>query len=392
MTLRRRDLLAAAGSLGWISVLNACGGANTESGNTPPASNIDLKLLAGSARQSPVSNDGVGSAATFTSLFSCVTNSLGNIYVGDTDALRIVSPTGAVSTVAGLANSSGYADALGSSARFGILGALAIDQSGNILASDQYSFAIRQITPAGQVSTLIGVTGRTVPGAGGANVPVNGTLTNITLPFGSYAGALALDGSGNIYLAFASEILKVSTTGVVTTFAGSATQGTTDGVGSAATFGVITAMTSDGLGNLYVTQNTGAVETAGVASVAATASVRKITPGAVVSTIAGGTSGNANPYGYKNGAAAQAQFTLLEGIALDPAGDFYLADNGNGVVRKLSAGGTVTTVAGTTDPVGTTIVPGPLPAEILPPVGLALAGSKLVILCPNAVLQTTGLP
>ena len=141
---------------------------------------------------------------------------------------------------------------------------------------------------------------------------------------------VAVDNKGNLYIADAGEnnrIRKLTPEGVVTTLAGG-DEGFQDGQGAAARFNTPSALAIDADGNLYVA-DTG------------NHAIRKVTPDGTVTTIAG--SGAA---GYKDGQAAQAEFNAPVGVALDAKGEVYVADTYNDRIRKVTADGQVTTVAG----------------------------------------------
>jgi sugar lactone lactonase YvrE len=149
--------------------------------------------------------------------------------------------------------------------------------------------------------------------------------------FSSPSG-LAVDGEGNIYVADSgnNSIRKITASGAVTTLAGTpGSAGHQDGTGASALFGFPDAVAVDGGGNVYVSDsqyNT----------------VRKITPGGVVTTLAGtpGVKGSAD------GAGSAAQFNQPAGIGVDSSGNVYVADSGNQTVRKITSSGTVSTLAG----------------------------------------------
>ncbi|MCO5950471.1 cadherin-like beta sandwich domain-containing protein, partial [Mucilaginibacter flavidus] len=138
------------------------------------------------------------------------------------------------------------------------------------------------------------------------------------------------DSQGNIYVAdqYNNLVRKITPAGVVTTLAGNGTAGYVDGVGTSAEFHQPIGVAADGQGNVYVADNYNPV-------------IRKITPGGVVSTLAG--SGTA---GYADGSATAAQFNFPYGVAVDPQGNVFVADLGNRRVRKITPDGTVTTFAG----------------------------------------------
>lgn len=142
---------------------------------------------------------------------------------------------------------------------------------------------------------------------------------------------VAVDSSGNVYVADTANhtIRRVTPRHVVTTIAGSPGQpGSADGMGAAARFDRPYAMALDGFGTLYIA-DTG------------NHTIRKITPAGVVMTLAGspGQPGNAD------GDASAARFFKPAGLAVDAAGNLYIADSGNNAVRKITPSGVVTTLA-----------------------------------------------
>jgi hypothetical protein len=143
---------------------------------------------------------------------------------------------------------------------------------------------------------------------------------------------VAIDSVGNLYVSDGSNytIRKISTGGTVSTVAGTAgVQGTLDGNGSGAQFTMPEGLAVDGSGNIYV------------ADVQA-GTIRKISAQGVVTTLAG----SAGMPGSTDGMGSAAQFNRPWGVAVDPAGNLYVADSGNNVIRKITSGGLVTTVAG----------------------------------------------
>jgi MBG domain/MBG domain (YGX type)/Immunoglobulin I-set domain/Immunoglobulin domain/NHL repeat/Linear amide C-N hydrolases, choloylglycine hydrolase family len=210
------------------------------------------------------SADGTGSAARFQGPQGLAVDSGGNLYVADTNnrtIRKVVSSTGVVTTVAGLAGNSDSADGLGSLARFNFPSGVAVDSEGNLLVADTENHAIRKILPSGSVSTLAGLAGS----SGGADG--TGSAARFDSP-----SDVAVDSSGNLYVADTDNhtIRKVvPSTGAVTTLAGLAgTSGIADGLGSAVRFFHPAGIAVDSSSNLYVADTNNHTIRAGMLSVA----------------------------------------------------------------------------------------------------------------------------
>src|SRR6516162_64795 len=146
--------------------------------------------LAGAA--SIGSADGTGSGARFFYPHGVATDSSGNVYVADAgnNTIRKITPAGVVTTLAGLAGSSGSADGTGSAARFFQPQGVATDSLGNVYVADTPNNTIRKITPAGVVTTLAGLAGSHGTNDG------TGSAARFYNPWG-----VATDASGNVYVA-----------------------------------------------------------------------------------------------------------------------------------------------------------------------------------------------
>ncbi|HVS93332.1 MAG TPA: NHL repeat-containing protein [Mucilaginibacter sp.] len=262
--------------------------------------------------------NGADTSASFNKPFGVAADSLGNIYVADAhnNAIRMISPAGVVSTFAGT-GVAGAADGT-DTASFNTPLGVAVDKTGNVYVADYENHIIRKISPAGAVSTLAGKAG--VPGA------VDGldTAARFNLP-----EAVAVDAAGNVYVADNGNnaIRKVTPAGQVTTLAGNGSAGAANGSGNNTSFNSPFGIAVDAAGNVYVADGGNNM-------------IRKITPSGTVSTLAGRTS-----IGAGNGVGTAATFNTPSGVAVDAAGNVYIADENNNLIRKISPSGTVTTLA-----------------------------------------------
>lgn len=271
------------------------------------------------------SSDGLGSAARFSSPGDAAADSLGNVYVADAanSTIRKVTPGGQVTTFAGTAGSQGGLDGTGSAARFRDPCGVAVDSADNVYVADNSDQTIRKITPAGVVTTMAG--------SHGASGHADGTGSAATFNFPC---SVTVDASGTAYVADTENhtLRKITAGGVVTTLAGSAgVAGTADGTGAAARF--------DGPSGVAVDNISGTVYVADSVS----NTIRAVTPAGVVTTIAG-TAGTA---GSADGTGAAAAFSYPVGLRVAANGDVLIADAFNSTLRRMTATGVVTTVAGT---------------------------------------------
>lgn len=296
--------------------------------------------------------DAPGTAAQFDSPSGVAVDADGNVYVADwyNHKIRKISPSGVVTTLAGSGNN-GDVDGTGSAAEFSYPFAVVVDAAGNLYVTDEGNNKIRKITPAGVVSTFAGS-----GWYGHADGP--GSAAEFDSPEG-----LALDANGNLYVADRENhiIRKITPAGVVTTLAGSGSQSSADGLGTAASFNAPSGVAVDGSGNVYVAELFGH-------------KVRKVSAAGAVSTLAGsGTQGSTD------GTGTAASFDYPAGIAVDTGGTLYVSTYGGNRVRRVTPAGVVTTFAGTGSP-GSTDGTG-LAASFNGPIGLALdaAGGKLYV-------------
>ena len=292
-----------------------------------------VTTLAGSASHMG-SNDGTGSDALFSYPGDVASDGAGNLFVADTSSQvirKVVIATGAVTTLAGSRDSWGYVDGTATTARFQAPFGVASDGAGNLLVADSGNHAIRKIVLATQtVSTLAGLAGA----AGSADG--TGAGARFDIPSG-----VASDGAGNLFVADSGNhtIRKVVVaTGVVTTLAGDpTTSGKDDGTGASAQFDTPVAVVCDGAGNLFVADS-------------GNHTIRKIAlAGGTVTTLAG----SAGIAGSADGTGTTARFDNPTGLAVDGAGNLFVADTGNRTIRRLvMATAAVSTLAGAVGAVG----------------------------------------
>ena len=302
-------LLSLLGSMG-------LGGApaNAQASQTPLAttgSSYDFSTLAGQTGAG--SSDGAGGAASFSAPTAIAVDAAGNVYVADTanNTIRKVTPAGAVTTLAGTPGMAGHADGTGNAASFSGPSSIAVDSAGYLYVADSGNFTIRKISPIGAVSTLAGLAGKE------GNADGSGSAASFVYPAG-----IAVDPTGNAYVvdSFDGAIRKITPAGVVSTLKLTG-GGFWNPVGIAA----------DASGNLYVADTNDNA-------------VKVVTPAGVVSILAG--SGGYQVVGSKDGTGQSATFEWPEGVAVDPSGNVFVADTGNSTIRKISPGGVVSTIAG----------------------------------------------
>ena len=298
--------------------------------------------------------DGTGSAARFNAPNQVAVDSSGNTYVADTNnnTIRKITPSGVVTTFAGAPGPGGSVDGTGAAARFNFPAGVAVDSNGNIYVADAINQTIRKITPSGVVSTFAGSAGS----IGSANG--TGSAARFHEPFG-----VATDSSGNVYVAdtFNNTIRKITPGAVVTTLAGSAgNSGSTDGTGSNARFNSPYGLTVDSGGNVFVADTNNHT-------------IRKVTSAGAVTTFAG-SAGNS---GTANGTLINARFASPEGITIDTNNNLYVADTGNSTIRMIG-GGVVTTLAGSPGSTGGSDGTGSA-AQFNFPVGVAAGTSGNVL-------------
>jgi sugar lactone lactonase YvrE len=289
--------------------------------------------------------DGTGSIAKFNQPYGITIDSSGNFFIADTYNFEIRKMTSGytVTTIAGHSKQPGSADGTGSNAHFSYPTSVAVDGSGDVFVADYNNFTIRKVVASsGVVTTYAGQVG--VYGFSNGN----GTAAEFEDPF-----YIAANAGGTVYVSdVAADLIKViAPGGAVTTFAGTPFSGFLDGTGSAAQFQLPGQIAVDSSGNVYVAD-------------VVNNTIRKITPAGVTTTLAG-TPGNS---GSADGTGSNASFYNPTSVVVDSNNNVFVADSTNDTIRKITPGGVVSTFAGTAKQGGSTNSP----ALFNNPAGLAI--------------------
>jgi sugar lactone lactonase YvrE len=274
---------------------------------------------------------GDGGSATSASLYypwGVAVDAAGNLYIADSQNWRVrrVDLSGAISTVAGN-GTWGFSGDGGSatSASLYFYVDLAVDGVGNLYIAGDQDSRIRRVDPSGTISTVAGAS--TSQGFSGDGGPATAALLN-------FPSGVAVDAAGNLYIADSNNnrIRRVTADGTISTVAGNGTAGFSGDGGPAtnASLHQPQRVAADTNGNLYVADWWNH-------------RIRRVDPNGTISTVAGnGTSG----YSGDGGSATSASLQYPMGVAVDAAGNLYIADSRNNRIRRVTANGVISTVAG----------------------------------------------
>jgi sugar lactone lactonase YvrE len=329
-----------------------------------------VSTLAGVAGM-PGSADTAAGGARFSHPQGVGVDAAGNVYVADTrnSTVRMITPGGVVSTLAGSPGVIGSADGTNGDALFNLPGAVAADAAGNLYVADTYNSTVRMLAPSGSnwvVTTLAGSTNVTgnldgtntsarfyrpsgiavdanrnlyVADTGNSAIrritPMGSNWVTTTIAHLSLPSGIAVDGAGSLYVAASSdntirELSLLGTNWVLSTVAGLAGAfGSADGLGTNASFNYPHGIAATTSGVLYVADSLNNT-------------IRQITTAGVVSTFAGLAGGP----GDDDGSQSLARFSAPLGVAVDAGSNVYVADSQNNTIRMIAPGGVVSTLAG----------------------------------------------
>ena len=283
-----------------------------------------LTVVAGNGLEGYSGDNGPATSASLRYPNGLALDSAGNLYISDwlANVVRKVSPSGIITTVAGGGNPSDVGDGgPATSAGLYLPAGLAVDATGTLYIAVDRQHRIRAVSPAGIITT---VAGNGIGGFSGDNGPA--TAASLNQP-----GDVSFDAAGNLYICDSGNqrVRKVSG-GTIVTVVGSGSWSAPWGDGGPATAASLIfprEIAFDAAGNLYIAEQYGN-------------RIRKVT-GGTITTIAGGVAG----FSGDGGPAAAASLRGPSGVAVDAAGNVYIADTGNYRVRKITSG-TITTIAG----------------------------------------------
>lgn len=308
--------------------------------------------------------DGTGAAARFAGPHLIAASAAGELYVSDMESsvIRKITAAGVVTTLAGSAGQEGLLDGAGTNARFNGPMGLAVDAAGNLIVADADNNAIRRVSPTGAVTTIAG-------GSGNGNADGPAALATFNWPV-----AVTVDPSGSIFVAdyFNCRIRKLSTTGVVTTFAGITQFGdcyAVDGPAGIGGVGSVHVMAAMGVDDILFSESTNGRG----------ARLRRARADGSVLTVAG----SGTKSGHVDGLGSTALFSSITALSIDTAGNVHIADSGNNAVRLMRPDYSVTTLIGSKPPANTSLGGSPI---IRYPYGMALLPNNAIALSSEAAV------
>src|ERR1700739_274021 len=297
---------------------------------SPSAADAPVAIIltaAGNGTSGFSGDNGTAAAASLSDPFGVAADTVGNLYIADTSNHRVrrIDTSGIITTVAGN-GAEGFSGDGGpaTDATLNTPIGVAVDRAGNLYIADAFNNRIRKVNVTGVITTVAGNGDARFSGDHAA-----ATNASLGAPFG-----VAVDAVGNLYIADTSNhrIRKVDAFGMITTVAGKGTEGFSGDGGPArqARLNFPTGVTVDRAGKLFITDQSNN-------------RIREVSTAGVITTVVG--NGDAG-FSVDHAAATRASLNQPVGTAVDAADALYIADTSNHRIRKVSADGMVTTVAG----------------------------------------------
>ncbi len=306
-----------------------------------------LSIFAGTgAYGTPV--PGPATSSPLGSPIDVATDSSGNVYIADEDDYLVekVTPSGTLSVIAGNGSYGSPTPGPATSSDLKDPEAVAVDAAGDVYIADTLANEVEKVTPSGTLSIFAGT------GTSGSPTPGPATSSRLYHPY-----ALAFDASGDLFIDDENNNLieKVTPGGTLSIFAGTGYQGAAvPGPATSSGMGYVRGLATDAAGDLYIADDYNKL-------------IEKVTPSGTLSIIAGnGTYGSETP-----GPALSSDLANPAGLAVDPAGDLYVAGSGSNHIDEITPSGTLSIVAGTGASGAPTAGP-PLSSRLNEPYGVAL--------------------
>ncbi|MCB4791286.1 MAG: carboxypeptidase regulatory-like domain-containing protein [Elusimicrobia bacterium] len=293
-----------------------------------------ITTIAGNGTAGYSGDGGAATSAQLNTPGEIALDNIGNIYIADQTNKRIrkINSSGIISTIAGTGTAGFSGDGgLATSAQLSSPYGITVDTSNNVYFTDLNNVRVRKINALGIISTIAGTGIVGFSGDGGS-----ATSAKLVSPVG-----IKVDALGNIYITdgvnysqatISSRVRKISTSGIISTFAGTGTQGYTGdgGPATSAQFYYPFGIAADTSGNVYISDYD-----------THSSVVRKINASGTISTIAGtGTAG----FSGDGGLATSAKLNMPTGLAIDISSNIYIYDGSR--IRKISASDIISTIAG----------------------------------------------
>ncbi|AZT84803.1 hypothetical protein EHN06_15270 [Marinobacter sp. NP-4(2019)] len=292
-----------------------------------------IDTVAGNGRRGFAGDGGPATAARLNYPSDVAVDAEGNLYFADfrNHRIRRMSPEGTINTVAGTGDAGFSGDGgPATDARLNYPSGVAVDAEGNLYIADAYNSRIRRISPDGTITTVAGTGDEGFSGDGGA-----ATAALLNDPRG-----VTLDAAGNLYIADTRNhrIRRVSPDGTISTVAGNGKWGFSGDGGPATAARLVypQGVAVDAAGNLYIAD-------------AGNHRIRRVSPDGTISTVAGSDTGVTGAFGGfsgDGGPATAAELNSPDGVAVGAAGNLYISDTGNHRIRRVSPDGIISTVAG----------------------------------------------